>query len=571
MVQKPIDQGAAWFYLSFIAPVYYGLITLQHALSYDYIVQDDARQHVVWFQYFINPQLFPDDWIANYFQTVAPMGYRFVYWVAATLGIEPLIWAKLLPLPLAMITTLYVFRLTVLMLPLPLGGFIATLILNQHLWLNDDLVSATARAFVYPLFAAFWYYLLKPALIPCLISLGLQGLFFPQLLLLEVGILTVRLVDWPLHGPRLSRRKHDYHLWLAGLAIALMIAIPFTLRLSTFGAAVTAEQMRVMPEYGLGGRSQYFGVAPINFFLNGSSGIRIPVFPSIIWAGLGLPLLLRSRWLQVQLITSHVSSLAQVMVASLSLYGIAHLLLLRLHFPSRYTYHSIRFVLAIAAGIVLAIVLHVGYCKWQEDRRAHLPWSRRDRIIIGLTAFTLVMVIGVPAIPALVFKFQGWEIGEASAIYRYLAQQPSDVRVASLSSEGDNIPVFAQRSTLVGREFALAHHPGYYQELQQRAIALIQAHYRSNAAAISALVMAYEVDFILVDLSMFTPDYLRQQDWLLHSSFQNVVEEAIAQLEQGDQPILQQLSHQCAVASASKLVLVNVQCLLTAKSATLDP
>jgi len=40
-------------------------------------------------------------------------------------------------------------------LPVPTAGFIATLLLNQSLWMKDDLVSAP-RAFVYPLFLAFF-------------------------------------------------------------------------------------------------------------------------------------------------------------------------------------------------------------------------------------------------------------------------------------------------------------------------------------------------------------------------------------------------------------------------------
>jgi hypothetical protein len=561
MIQTLRNHGAIWFYLSFVAPFYYGLITLHHSFSYDYIVQDDARQHVVWFQQFIDPQLFPNDWIASYFQTVAPAGYQFIYWIAANLGIQPLILAKLLPLPLALITTFYGFRITRLILPLPLSGFIATLVLNQHLWLNDDLVSATARAFVYPLFAAFWYYLLQQSILPCLISLALQGLFFPQMMLLQVAILIVRLVDWQNRWPRLSKCQQDYQLGIGGLAIALLVAMPFILNLSTFGSAITADQMRVMPEYNLGGRSEYFGVTPFSFVFNGSSGIRIPIFPSIIWVGFGLPFLLKSRWSPIELVTKHVHSLTQIVVASLSLYILAHLLLLKLHFPSRYTYHSLRFVLAIATGIVLTTLLNVGYHQLQQKQRRPHPFSWRDRSMIGLTAIMLTVVVVVPAIPTLVFKFQGWEIGQASAIYTYLAQQPKDAMIASLSLEANNIPVFAQRSTLVGREFALAHHPNYYQELQQRAIALIQAHYSPNTADIHAIINAYDIDFLLVEQVMFEPEFLQQQDWLIYSSFRDPVERAIAQLQQGIQPALQQLIDQCAIASTSKLTLIKAQCL----------
>ena len=50
--------------------------------------------------------------------------------------------------------------------------------------------------------------------------------------------------------------------------------------------------------------------------------------------------------------------LGQLTVASFIMFGAAHLLLFRLHLPSRYTQHSLRFVLALAAGIVLCVLLN---------------------------------------------------------------------------------------------------------------------------------------------------------------------------------------------------------------------
>ncbi|MGJ3253897.1 MAG: hypothetical protein ACFE0J_22600 [Elainellaceae cyanobacterium] len=545
--------------LSLAVPLYYGLITLHHGLSHAYIVQDDARQHVAWLQRFIEPHLFPDDWIANYFQTVAPWGYQSVYWIAAQFGVDPLMLAKILPIILAAIATVYVFQVTYLILPVPLSGLIATLIFNQHLWLNDDLVSATPRAFVYPLFAAFLYYLIRNSLVPCLMAIALQGLFFPQMMVLEVAILTVRLVRWPGGSPRLSIRA-DYALWGAGMAIALVIALMFALNLSEFGSAITADQMRTMPEYNVGGRNEYFGVTPFNFIFNGASGIRIPVFPSIIWAGFGLPFLLTSRYPLARLITKHVEVLGQVLIASVGMFFLAHLLLLRLHFPSRYTYHSWRFVLAIAAGLVLTILLDGGYRWWQNKRQSH-QLSRHDIFCLALSGLIILTVTIVPAVPVLVFKFQGWIVGNYPTIYHYLAAQPTDTLVASLAPEGNNIPVFAKRSTLVGREFALPHHPRYYTVIQERAIALVNAQYSRDPSTIQQFVDKYGVDFFLMDTTAFTADYLLSHDWLVHSSFQSVVFDAVNHLERGYIPVLAHLPQACAAVSTEQLVLVDATCV----------
>lgn len=554
-----------WLSVSISVPFYFGLITLQYALSHDYMVQDDARQHVVWFQQWINPQLFQQDWIAHYFQTIAPIGYKSLYWVMAKLGVEPVLLAKLLPTLLALVATIYLFQACLIIFPISFSAFLSTLIFNQQIWLNDDLVSSTPRAFVYPLFAAFLYYLLRRLLIPCLIAITLQGLFFPQMMLVEVAVLTLRLVEWRGRSLKLTPHRMHYRIWLAGVGVALIALIPFMLGVSEFGAVITADQMRALPEYGWRGRNEYFGVNPLNFILNGASGLRIPVFPSIIWLGFGLPLVLKSRLPLIDLVKKEVRILYQILLGSLGLFLVAHLLLLRLHFPSRYTYHSWRFVLSIAAGMVLTILLHAGWYWLQQKRRLKVQLRIRERLSIGCVAIFSIVVVVVPAIPPLFWQFQGWVVGDAPELYAYLLNQPEKTVVASLSPEANNIPAFAQRSTLVGREFALGHHPDYYRQIHQRTIDLIRAQYSPNPLDIQHAIDRYGIDFFLIDRTAFSVSYL-EQDWLIYSSMNSVVQDVITQREQGITPAMIKWIDQCSVLSIKNLILVEAACTQSAHS-----
>jgi len=104
---------AFWLAISFISPLYFGLISLFHTTSSRYIVQDDARLHIVWLQRLTDPDLFPDDIIADYFGIIQPAGFKLLYRLAAAAGIEALTLAKILPLVLAVISTAYLY----------LGGF----------------------------------------------------------------------------------------------------------------------------------------------------------------------------------------------------------------------------------------------------------------------------------------------------------------------------------------------------------------------------------------------------------------------------------------------------------------
>jgi hypothetical protein len=46
-----------------------------------------------------------------------------------------------------LLTTGYCFGVCVQLLPVPMTGFIGALLLNQNLWMQDGLISATPKAF----------------------------------------------------------------------------------------------------------------------------------------------------------------------------------------------------------------------------------------------------------------------------------------------------------------------------------------------------------------------------------------------------------------------------------------
>ncbi|BAU62700.1 hypothetical protein STA3757_00510 [Stanieria sp. NIES-3757] len=545
-----------WFNLSLFVPIYFGLISLYYAFSNAYIVQDDARQHIVWLQRLINNQLFQYDLIANYFESVAPLGYKFFYWFGVKLGVAPLILAKFVPLFLAVIATVYVYKITIEIFPISVAGFWASLFFNQLIWLNDDLISATPRAFVYPLFTAFLYYVLKEKLFKLFIAIALIGLFYPQLLLVELAILTILLLSWHKNKIKFSRNQKYYLIWFGALMIACPILLSYALDRSDFAPVVTASQMQQMPEFRLHGRSQYFGTNPFIFYLMGKGGIGIPpLFPTGIWIGISLPWLLKSRLPLIELIQPKIKILKEVLFASLLMFILAHLLLPKLHLPSRYTYHSLRIVMAIASGIVLTVWLD----RWKQLLR------KNHKFLTILVKLSLVIIIIFPAIPPVFIGwFQNWQVGTAPEIYQFLAEQPPNTLVASLTRETNNIPAFSLRSVLVGREFALAYHTKYYQQFKRRAIDLIEAQYSPNSLKIKQVIQKYGIDYWLLENTSFQPNYLLQHDWLNYSSFHNSVNHANTNLKRGEVPALAQFikDSKCISVTTQNLTLLNAECIL---------
>jgi hypothetical protein len=251
-------QYIFWFSFSLTIAALYGVLFLRLACASPYAVQDDARQHLFWMQRFLDPNRFPHDLIADYFQSVAPWGFTTFYRGWALLGLTPLWVSKLLPFFLGLATTAYSFGLACQFLPIPMVGTVAALLTNQLIWSHDDIASASPRAFMPMLFLAFLYYLSKRAILPCLVTLALEGLFYPQYVFVLAGLVFLQPLQWQQGRLRLSQEKRDYLLWGAGLAVAAGVMLPYLLTSSSYGPVITAEAAKLLPTFAEGGRSGFF-------------------------------------------------------------------------------------------------------------------------------------------------------------------------------------------------------------------------------------------------------------------------------------------------------------------------
>jgi hypothetical protein len=556
-----------WLALSLALAVILNVPAWQEAFSSQYVVQDDARQHLFWMQRFLDPELFPGDLIADYFQSVAPTGYTAFYQMMAALGIDPWLLHKILPMVLSAIATCYCFGVTLEIFPVPLAGFISSLLLNQNLCLTDNLVSGTPRAFLYPIFLAFLYYLLRRQLLCCLIAIAFLGLFYPQLLLVSAGVLALQLIRFDNGKLSLSFDRADWIFSLSGLSVAVLTILLYAFKqASIFGPIITATEARKLPEFLLGGRVAFFVDNPFEFWLTKERSGIFPdadkmLQPILILTGLFLPAIFKRshRFPLVDLVSSKIKILPQIALVSISLFLAAHAVLFKLHHPNRYTQHSLRVVLAISAGIALTIILNSILVLIQNP--AKLRFRNRR---IGAVLLIILLVFGSPNILILVgyrFPDPNYITGKESELYEFFAKQPKDSLIASLAWEANNIPSFSQRSILVSREYALPYHVGYYRQFRQRTLDLIRAQYSENIADIQNLIEKYQVNFWLLEAQAFTPEYLLENRWL--RSYKPTVNEVAASLERGNKPALKSSIDRCRVFETQnhKLLVLQAECL----------
>lgn len=549
-----------WLGLTLAITLTYSLLGLQEAFAGNYIVQDDARQHVFWMQRFLDPNLFPNDLIANYFQTVAPGGYRFVYWLPAQFGIDPLLWNKLLPVILNLITAGFCFGVILELISIPFAAFSGSILLAQSLGFTAAVVSGTQKAFIYPLFLAFIYFLLKKRLVATLIIIALQGLFYPQILLITAVTLFIRLFQ--VKQGRLQFNQQNFRVSIAGLIVAMIVLLPFALKTNQFGPVITAEQAKELPEFLPGGRSSFFYPDEASqFWLKGRSGLRFAsaLTPVTNAFGILLPvLMLVPRWFPLtKKVSSQIKLLPQILFASGIMFVAAHWLLFQLHLPSRYTEHSLRILFSITAGIVIVILIDAAI-QFAEKIQS----SRAVKLVLPLAT---ILFFATPLLfyPLLLngFPKTAYKQGTAPDLYAFLQQQPKDTLVASMAVEVNNIPTFAQRSILVGSEYGIPYHWGYYQQFRQRTLDLIRAQYNSNPEVISAFIEKYQVNFWLLDKTAFQVNYLANNDWL--QQYQPATNQAEKQLREGTMPALATVIEDCRRFENEQLVLLSTACVVS--------
>jgi hypothetical protein len=556
-----------WLALSFSFGLLYSGLALHHAFADPFIVQDDARQHVFWMQRFLDPELFPNDLIADYFQSVDPWGYRLLYQLGAWLHIAPFSLNKFLPLPITLIVTFYCFRLTLALLPVPFTAFTSTILLNQAIWVNSDVSSATPRAFIYPILAAFLYYLVEGKLLPCLATLLLQGLFYPQTLLLSLGVLTLGMLRWQPAKPLLQKLawadRSQRRFSLIALAGALSILVIYALQSSTYGPTITKAEALQMPEFWPGGRSSFFSDNFFQYWLQGRSGLvhRKLFTPATQALGLLLPFFFlgKPRFALLKQ-TQKLGVLTQLTLSSIGMFFLAHAVLFKLHLPSRYVQHSLRIVLAVAAAMVITSWIDA-LIRWAPQGINSTQRFRRSLVSGCVIALLLASVVLYP-LTLKRFLASGYVTVGYPSFHQFFAQQPKDSLLASLSREADNVGSIAARSVWVSWEHSIPYHTGYYLPLRDRLQRLIAAQYAPDLATVQSLIRKEGITHWLLDGKSFNLSELADDDWLLQ--YQPEMNNALASLQAGQVPALNnpKLQQACSVYNAEGLLLLSADCLL---------
>jgi hypothetical protein len=548
--EESADRIRFWFAFAMLYALLCATFALRQAFAGEYVLADDVRQHVFWMVRFIDPKLFPNDPIADYFQSIAPPGFVALYRLSAAFGFDPLLASKLIPFALGLLTAGYFFGAALRLLRSGPAAALATTLLCQCLWLSTDLCSATPRAFFYPLFSAFLYYHVTKQRVSLLITILLQGLFFPPGALLSLGVIGLGLVHATDSRPSLTRDWQAYALFAAAYVAVLLALLPYLHAAEKFGPIVSAAEAQRMSEFAPGGRVPFFYPDFWNYWMHGAGGLHIQSRPSWLFAAFLWPVLacFRDAFPLLHRFRDAARPLLQIAGAALFLFAAAHLLLFRLYLPSRYTQHSARIAFAIAAAAVL-LTLIGALCRWSARR------SLKPTFGVAGTALAGLILLWIVCYPLFLSRFPrvGYIKGSAPKLYRFFAKQPPSIRIASIADEANNLPALCRRSIIFGVETAVPFHPGYYFPLRERGRAIARAQYSPDLAVIQRCIREQQIDFWLLDRGAFTPEHLRSN---------RVLRQLRENITISRQPFLQNPPPQCVVFADPYFVVVDAQAIL---------
>ncbi len=214
--------------------------------------------------------------------------------------------------------------------------------------------------------------------------------------------------------------------------------------------------------------------------------------------------------------------------------------------------------MAVAAGIVLAIGLN-SLLNWSRQARS----SVRSLLVSGLIGTLLVAAALYPHLVWKEFPNTGYVTGGNPELYRFLQASPTSSLTAYLGLDGSNLPMFGQRSTLTAQEYAVPFHLGYYRQIRQRMLELLEAQYSPDLMPAKRLIERYHVDYWLLDPAAFKPEYLRSYRWF--RLFEPETGRAIAHLKAGKPSAIAKIMPQCRLTIAGGVTILDGQCILNQK------
>jgi hypothetical protein len=463
------------------------------AFTNPYVVNDDVRQQIYWMQQWLDPQLFRGDLLSDYARHYVPVGVKALYWLA-TRFMGPIWFSKVLTGFLFVFLGLCLYQIGFRLADRRLGWTTVCVYWLMPFFL-ENMSGSMARAFAAPLLALFWLCWLTRRPWGMGLALLLQGLFIPYIFPVAAGAAILAwLAGRTGHGGPPPFPARPSHWVLLGAAEAQVVLMEFQFTAGGFGPLVSAADMAHRPEFFATGRYPILPVpsllwqlvSPWEFIAPFRDGGTVAgIIGCVLILGLAAVGARRVDW---QALKPRLASAEYLGLASVLLYYLAYLLLLKLFIPDRYLIYTLNLCYCLALALCLKAALRVE--RWPQKL-----------LVLGL-----ILAAGLGA-----WRLQGVGLKDYSAyrpLYAALAQTPKDAIIAGHPNLLDNVPTFTQRQAFVTYKLAHVWSKGLWQKVRPRLDELFAAYYAADPEQVIAFCRKYHISFLVVDDRHFSPAFL---------------------------------------------------------------
>lgn len=163
------------------------------AIFDDTAVHTSVRYQIYWMARLINPNLFPNDIIADHFaqpKMISPI-LGLIYSLVPK-NIEPSEITQLIPLILVLISTIFLFKATELRFGARYAFWLC-LCFNLGIWTIDNLAGGLQRAFFFPLFFLFLWLFAKGSSLGIVLILLAEAFIYPISFIISIVIILLSL------------------------------------------------------------------------------------------------------------------------------------------------------------------------------------------------------------------------------------------------------------------------------------------------------------------------------------------------------------------------------------------
>ena len=473
--------------------------------SNHYLINDDVRQQLFWMERWQDPELFQNDFLANYSEAYVPVGVKVIYRLAS-LWFDPLLFSKILTAILFVVTAglwfvwgrLFGDNLT---------AFIVVLVYFLFTGFQAQMAGGLSRGFVFPLLIAYLYFISRGDIFKGGVVVLVQSFFNPYvfLLCLFTQALVVSLKIAPRVFPKTFATTEPisdlgkFIRRLLVINIPVIIGVVFTVfnilwYQSNLGHLISCWEMVGKSEYTEFGRYQLYPTPSFFYELIRPwvFNLSFPYWGPI--AGWIMALLTIAVFAyaavnyQPVVKWNGLRGLFLIIPVSLFLYVVARIVLVKLFVPRRYIFYTLNIIYCIGFAVAIRIILE----------KIELSRTKMCLILLALLVFASIKGRHIEL----------FDYSHDHSLYKFLQTTPKNTLIAGWPELMDNVMTLGNRRAFVTYELSHTWVEPYWTEVKKRTFDLFRAYYSSSPEEIKAFCKSRGIEYLIVREEDFKPQRL---------------------------------------------------------------